>query len=502
MTQVLPPLNPVVNPAGGHIGATGPTGPTGPAGADGDTGPTGPTGDSGSGGGGNVFVYLEGGMPTGNVYPTFAEAYQAAHNLNTPATIIIDDSFAGPCNIPDDAGSFDLHQITLCGLGNYQNQTALFVGNNVSFTHNIYRITEGLTVIFQGNNNALLTVLPVGEINSFTVVIDKYSSLISESNNGWYCFDVSASDVSLLIVLDENSRMQSNPSPIGNFGTGNSNILVTFGDRCNVTGSASFVGTNGSLEYDILSPAADTIDPPSSFTGEFTSSFIAESRQTHYTPNSSQNWTFPSNLDQPQEVGHALDSLASGLSHLDITTISGVTVSGTPDPGQILTADGPNTATWHTPTPPTLSANIIHGYCSAQTTNINFSDHMKFDSLYFVAGGNITLDSSSPYSTTFGDPSVGRITLAPNHTYKMTFNPNRLEGAADITFCWSKADTNSGSQLGFQTNMQTTGSCGDVIAFYQTGGSPGLIQLLIMGNNGITSIGGDYLPWFCVEQLD
>lgn len=144
---------------------------------------------------------------------------------------------------------------------------------------------------------------------------------------------------------------------------------------------------------------------------------------------------------------------------------------------------------------------IMQGYCSAQTTNINGNDHIKFDSVYFQVGSGISLDSSSPYSTAFGDPSIGRFTLAPNHTYKMTFNPNRVEGSGDITFHWAKADTISGSQLGLQTNVQTTGSCGDVIAFYQTGVSPGFIQLLIQGNNGITSIGGSYLPWFCIEQI-
>jgi len=152
-------------------------------------------------------------------------------------------------------------------------------------------------------------------------------------------------------------------------------------------------------------------------------------------------------------------------------------------------------------TPATSDPNIMHGYMAAQTTDLGPNQHLKFDSLYFQVGGNISLDASSAYTTVFGQPSIGRITLAPNHTYKMTFNPNRLGGSGDITFCWSKADTISGSQLGLQTNVQTTGSCGDVIAFYQTGSSPGLIQLLITGNNGVDNIGGDYLPWFCVEQI-
>jgi len=51
-----------------------------------------------------------------------------------------------------------------------------------------------------------------------------------------------------------------------------------------------------------------------------------------------------------------------------------------------------------------------------QTTVLN--DHVRYDTINTSIGSNITLDTSSPYTTSLGNvPSVGRITLKAGKHY-------------------------------------------------------------------------------------
>jgi hypothetical protein len=44
-------------------------------------------------------------------------------------------------------------------------------------------------------------------------------------------------------------------------------------------------------------------------------------------------------------------------------------------------------------------------------------DHIRFDEILLLAGTKISLDTTSPYSTVLGAPSIGRITLQPGKYY-------------------------------------------------------------------------------------
>ena len=57
-----------------------------------------------------------------------------------------------------------------------------------------------------------------------------------------------------------------------------------------------------------------------------------------------------------------------------------------------------------------------------QNTEISAGDHIKFNSVQVKRGNKISLDVSSSYATEPNAPSIGRIKLAANTSYKLTHN--------------------------------------------------------------------------------
>jgi hypothetical protein len=191
-------------------------------------------------------------------------------------------------------------------------------------------------------------------------------------------------------------------------------------------------------------------------------------------------------------------------------TLAVVQGSGPTAVGQTLVATGEGTASWQNPI-----LNVVHGYVSStQSTNLSAGDHVKFNSSYFSVGSDIALDSSSSYTTTLGAPSIGRITLAANHTYKLTFSPNEGVGQGAIYFEWR--DANNGSSIGVGTRLDdgqqgSPPTAGDhatgapCVGYYQTSGSPGLVEVVITYNGGFTALGemaaAPMYPWFSIEEI-
>lgn len=512
-TQILDPLVlPSIAP--GIPGTV--EGVSGPPGADGAAGPAGSSG---------IFVYRAGDTPSGNVFDTFQGAYDAAFALNAPATIVIDDTITS-CIIPTDSGNFDLHQIALSGVGNSAQQNFLSIYDNTSFNQGMPAIINGLILSFYGNTNSLCTFS--GPINEYTIIVDNYAAITNASSDGYSIYDLTVNPVSVIFHIDNTSCVGITSNPIFNLGNQSSGVLATVGDYCFIY-NGSFAGTNGSVNINIYtanSGDASSFSYPN-FTGSLSVNLYSDSVAVRYGPESSSNWDFTGSSGAPTTVTAALDSIASGLNQVSThiidgvslsgtpatgslliatdasnaswqpPTLDGVGISGTPSAGQVLTATDAFNATWQAPSLPSL--NVIQGYMSAQSTNINPGDHLMFTDLYVSIGVDIVLDGSSPYDPALGVASVGRITLQPNHTYKLTFNANQAAGAGDMRLYWR--DANTGHQISLITSITSTGSYGDIIGYYPVSGSPALVELYIANNNGITSIGIDLLPWFTIEEI-
>ena len=151
---------------------------------------------------------------------------------------------------------------------------------------------------------------------------------------------------------------------------------------------------------------------------------------------------------------------------------------------------------------------ILHGYNnSTYSTNVGVGDHIKFDGNVFVRGSNITLDTSSSYSTSTNVASVGRITLAAGKTYRLTGSINNIVSANYNAMRWYNSDTNTA--LGVVSGMSSPISSTDrvpsagFVAFITTSVST-RVELRIIWNN-LSSVNGtsDGIgpAWFIVEEV-
>ncbi len=132
-----------------------------------------------------------------------------------------------------------------------------------------------------------------------------------------------------------------------------------------------------------------------------------------------------------------------------------------------------------TPFNPAATTEYLMGALTANvTTNLSAGDHIKFNSLLNSQSsngttntGNISLDTTTPYTTTANVDSLGRITLKAGRTYELT---GYAQSVADLTngtftYAWynSNASLTIGSIATYFPNMLTgTVTIGDV------GGNP------------------------------
>jgi hypothetical protein len=160
--------------------------------------------------------------------------------------------------------------------------------------------------------------------------------------------------------------------------------------------------------------------------------------------------------------------------------------------------------------------NMLQGHASPQRTHLSANDHVLFNVEDAGGGGNnISLDTSSPYQTRPG-ASIGRISLAGNHLYKLTFNPNQISGSGNIYFQWYVFNSlyptgnavGNGTRMGDGFNVRNYASNGPCLAYVFTdvgSGGPSVAEVRILFNNGITGIGENTVAplyaWFLVEQV-
>ena len=218
-----------------------------------------------------------------------------------------------------------------------------------------------------------------------------------------------------------------------------------------------------------------------------------------YVPTTPGDWS-----PEPSYVKDALDQLAARPQG------GGIPITGTPTAGQVPTATSPTEASWQDlPAPPAPAAKsfLFATLTAPQVTNlVGFGDHLMFDYAVALGGSNISLDTTSAYTQTLAVPSIGRVTLAANHTYKITFNPNYVAGTGTIHFDIRSALTGGGlsvaTRLGDPSGDFASGA--PIITVVSPWATE-VFQVLILINTGMTQIGTTgptvLMPTLLIEEI-
>lgn len=468
MAQVLPPLFLETNAPGTPI--EGPIGPQGPVGPPGSTGPAGPSG----GGGSNLFIYRDTEpSPTGNMFATWAGAYAAAIAVNSPATIMIDDSL-NTCSIPLGAGNFDLHQITLIGNGKQFN-VVFVVNEGVTWNEGVYRITGGLLVFTEYTSNSYL----ITSTKDVEIIIDEFSLMGPDGQGGIIDLSSGTSNLSL--------KLYSGSAAIGsfvNFGNSGSNCEIVMGEGSVIT-SDFHSGTSGNVNIDVFSLS---VSIPASFT--VLDNII----------DVDINWT--SNSDQLAPFsGNSLPTLPDFSKNIERGTMF-FHDSGN---GQPLWWNGSNWVDAGTGYQPQYFQFTLS---TPQVANLATGEHIPFDVFQasWVPNGQVQLISpigGSIYANagrTFLSFQVGT-----NVGYKLVGNLGSLFDGS-IAIQWWDMTNNIG--LGNITGNIGGGFSGDAVAILQPSYSTVTIEveLRLVFVSGTTFIGensaaGFVFPWATIETI-
>lgn len=157
-----------------------------------------------------------------------------------------------------------------------------------------------------------------------------------------------------------------------------------------------------------------------------------------------------------------------------------------------------------------VSSNFLMGTLSTgQFSNLGFIDHIKYDQIMNQFGSDITLNTSTPYTTTLNVDSIGRITLKAGGTYKMMASALLLTtGSLFSATGWQNADT--GVEIGADATQADSSFANTTLtsqpiscAFF----SPTIdtrVQLIFKNAVGAvqkSTAGGNNLTWFSIEKI-
>jgi len=113
-----------------------------------------------------------------------------------------------------------------------------------------------------------------------------------------------------------------------------------------------------------------------------------------------------------------------------------------------LQNNGSGTLSWATPAGVGNSDYMVGNLANTVSTNLSTGNHAPFNQAYQSSNGtasttNITLDTTSPYSTGTNTASIGRITLKANLAYTIMGIVKSLAGVDYYGYCWFNSDTNT-----------------------------------------------------------
>lgn len=131
-----------------------------------------------------------------------------------------------------------------------------------------------------------------------------------------------------------------------------------------------------------------------------------------------------------------------------VQTTSAQTINGVAPPLYLytrgdaftFTSDGAN---WEIQNAYQPTGILVATFTAAQSTNRLTGDHFKFDSVEFSQGGAISLDTTTAYTSAANVASLGRFTLQPGATYKLSGHVGVIiaVGGSSIVHGWYDSDS-------------------------------------------------------------
>jgi len=91
---------------------------------------------------------------------------------------------------------------------------------------------------------------------------------------------------------------------------------------------------------------------------------------------------------------------------------------------------------------------FVSAYADEVISDLTVGNHIKFNNILSAFGVAVVLDTTSPYTTVLGAPSVGRFTLLGSRRYRLLGDPIYIIGSSGdllISTAWFNAD--SGAQI-------------------------------------------------------
>ena len=237
---------------------------------------------SGGSGGGNVFIYRDSEPnPTGNVYSTWVDAYNARQNVKGTAIIEIDGSINTPGTIT--AGTYDLSDTIIVGNRNNQDD-GLLIADNTTIT-NLCEVKDLYIV-------SLANTMPSVIVNNNPVVVKlRNASLIASGPNSFW----SVNSGGLNFYMYEGSYMEGNggAAVLANLQTSSGEVILY---QSSQLGSFAFAGSGGNINIQ-LDASSSNSDYNPTFTGSDYENLIDNALSVSYSTNYPDDWgTVPANV--------------------------------------------------------------------------------------------------------------------------------------------------------------------------------------------------------------
>lgn len=412
-------------------------------------------GGSAGPGGSGTYVFRAGASRSGNVYPTFEEAYADLQAAGGFGTIVVDDSIA-QCNITT-PGNYDLSGAVLT-CPRYKVQTGgtytiLFVQDGVTFNGGI-SITGSLAVLTEYvSGSAVAVTVQGGNLSPVYVNLDYGAAFVLDGNGSTLC----PNGRYITVNADHGAALYAYNTVA--FGSAGGQVQCNLYEGGGVDNTATGVGT---FSFDIWSASAGApTAPPSGFTGNFTVNYHTNSAFTipygFNGPPPNQNW------------------VQEGSTYFDYGTQKPYWWTGN---------------AWTHAVPPRT---VMQMHASVQTTNLAAGDLVAFDSLDYTRGSN-----ANPVSP-------GVLNLGPG-TWRVTASVPQVTGTGPIHFQLKNitSGTHFGPGLRFGDAGGDVASHSQIVAYIDATVNT-QIGLDIMFNSGVTAIGAvaasPMYAWILCEEV-
>jgi hypothetical protein len=170
--------------------------------------------------------------------------------------------------------------------------------------------------------------------------------------------------------------------------------------------------------------------------------------------------------------------------------------------GQVVTTNGAGVLSLQTIPPGSGQSSAFAEVIALYSTNIGVGDHIKFNTVGYALGGNITVDTTTTYTSAANVASLGRATVAGGKTYMLTGTIPSVTFSShlgSLTLQWFNADTTTaiGNSFVFNGDGAISPQFCTIIAksYYAPPASPATvrIELKITAVSGLNSISRAYL---------